>query len=155
MTKKIALSLSVAILLQGLLIANANTGSTIYTDNIGRMHFMGKMGGYNEIQQTRNEIIREKAVNEAVDKYSQKENTIKESVKETEQDITNVIQEKKVTPTSNYKSTFSFEKGKMDASNHYGIGGTNIPAGVNDSKTIYKDEIGRLHFFGKANQIKE
>ena len=113
------------------------------------------MSGYNEIKQTKNNILYDKTVNEAVDKYSQKENIVKDSVKNTEQDITSVIKERTDVPTSNYKSSFSFEKGKMDASNHYGIGGTNIQSGVNDSKTIYKDEIGRLHFFGKANQIRE
>ncbi|MBE7703001.1 MAG: hypothetical protein E7Z89_03000 [Cyanobacteria bacterium SIG28] len=153
MLKRTIFFISVAIFMQNLLTVNAN--STIYTDDIGRMHFMGKMGGYNEIKQTKNNILYDKTVNEAVDKYSQKENIVKDSVKNTEQDITSVIKERTDVPTSNYKSSFSFEKGKMDASNHYGIGGTNIQSGVNDSKTIYKDEIGRLHFFGKANQIRE
>ena len=153
MLKRTIFFISVAIFMQNLLTVNAN--STIYTDDIGRMHFMGKMSGYNEIKQTKNNILYDKTVNEAVDKYSQKENIVKDSVKNTEQDITSVIKERTDVPTSNYKSSFSFEKGKMDASNHYGIGGTNIQSGVNDSKTIYKDEIGRLHFFGKANQIRE
>lgn len=74
---------------------------------------------------------------------------------ENEIDITNVIKEKPEVPASRHKSTFSYEKGKMDASSFYGQGGTNIPAGVNESKTMYTDNLGRLHFFGKGNIIKD
>lgn len=77
------------------------------------------------------------------------------AVNEAEMDIMDVIKEKPVVPAGSHKSSFSYEKGKMDASSFYGQGGTNLPAGVNDSKTIYKDDLGRLHFFGKGNIIKE
>ena len=51
----------------------------------------------------------------------------------------------------------------MDASSPYGYGNTNLPdrkvrdaeSGVNGSKTMYTDDIGRLHFFGKGNIIRE
>jgi hypothetical protein len=44
----------------------------------------------------------------------------------------------------------------MDASASFGNGATYLPgAGVNNSKTLYTDDIGRLHFFGKGNIIKE
>lgn len=75
------------------------------------------------------------------------------AVNEAEMDIMDVIKEKPVVPAGSHKSSYSSEKGKMDASY---FGGTNIPErGVNDSKTIYKDDLGRLHFFGKGNIIKE
>lgn len=75
------------------------------------------------------------------------------AVNEAEMDIMDVIKEKPVVPTGSHKSTYSSEKGKMDASY---FGGTNIPErGVNDSKTIYKDDLGRLHFFGKGNITKD
>ncbi len=77
------------------------------------------------------------------------------AVNDAEMDIMDVIKEKPVVSTGSHKSTYSSEKGKMDATSFYGQGGTNIPAGVNDSKTIYKDDLGRLHFFGKGNIIKE
>lgn len=86
------------------------------------------------------------ATNEAVNELS----------KDPEMDIMDVIKEKPVVPAGSHKSSFTYEKGKMDATNFYGQGGTNIPAqGVNDSKTIYTDDLGRLHFFGKGNIIKE
>ncbi len=85
------------------------------------------------------------AVNDAVNELS----------KEPEMDIMDVIKEKPVVSAGSHKSTYSFEKGKMDASSFNGQGGTNIPSGVNDSKTIYRDDLGRLHFFGKGNIIKE
>lgn len=78
-----------------------------------------------------------------------------QAINDAEMDIMDVIKEKPVVPAGSHKSSFSAEKGKMDASSFYGQGGTNIPAGVNDSKTIYTDDLGRLHFFGKGNIIKE
>ena len=131
--------------------------SSIYTDGLGRMHFMGK-GGYSGVRTMQNNQMQSDFINDAVDKYSKtdtKKNEVIESVEKTGNDITSAIKEKPVVPASSYKSTYSYEKGKMDASNPYGFAGTNIPSGVNESKTIYTDELGRLHFFGKTNQIKE
>ena len=68
-----------------------------------------------------------------------------------------MIKEKDVVPASSRsKVTITTEQRRMDASAPYGYGMTDIrPAGVNESKTIYTDDIGRLHFFGKANQFKD
>ncbi len=88
------------------------------------------------------------ATNNAVNELSKKGDA--------EMDIMDVIKEKPVVPAGSHKSSFSSEKGKMDATNFGGFGGTNIPdRGVNESKTIYTDDLGRLHFFGKGNLIKE
>ena len=138
------------------------TDSTIYTDNLGRMHFMGK-GGYSGVRHLQMGEMQAGAINDAVEQHSTKKEEIKEAVEEkvtkeiekTETDITSVIKEKPVVPAAAHKSTFSYQKGGMDPSNPYGFAGTNIPAGVNESKTIYTDGLGRLHFFGKANQIKD
>ena len=132
---------------------------TIYTDDIGRMHFMGK-GNYSGVRTMQNYEMQAGAINDAVDKYSRTKEDVKkevvETVDRTESDITNVIKEKPVIPASSHKSTFSYEKGKMDPSIHHGMGGTYLPSsGVNESKTMYTDDLGRLHFFGKGNIIKE
>ena len=74
--------------------------------------------------------------------------------KQTETDITNVIKEKPVIPASSFKSSYTAEKAPLDAARQSGYN-TTLPAGVNNSKTIYTDDIGRLHFFGKGNIIKE
>ena len=122
------------------------------------------------------------AVNEAVDKYSNAKSELEEQAKQAkeaekraeqiqrevedgyefstnktkqvETDITKVIKEKPVVPASSFKSSYSAQKAPMDASKYQGYS-TNIPAGVNDSKTIYTDDLGRLHFFGKGNIVKE
>ena len=134
------------------------TQSPIYTDDLGRMHFMGK-GGYSGVRQMQMGEMQAGAVNDAVEKLSKDTNEVskqvEETIKKTETDITNVIKEKPVVPAAAHKSTFSYQKGGMDPSNPYGFAGTTIPAGVNDSKTIYTDGLGRLHFFGKGNQIKD
>lgn len=146
-------------------VAMADIQSPIYTDDIGRSHFLGR-GGYSTMRQLEAEKIQADVINDAVDKYTNvkkdaEESAIKfknsdevQTVLETEKNITDVIKEKPVVPAASYKATFSYEKEKMDPSYHNGYG-TNLPAGVNESKTIYKDDLGRLHFFGKANLIKE
>lgn len=146
------------------------TQSPIYTDDLGRMHFMGK-GGYSNVRPMQMGEAYSNAVNDAVDKYSKPESEAskniekmkeeankdfefsKEKVK-TETDITKVIQESTVEKKPVLKSTYTSTKEPLDATYHKGYS-TNIPSGVNDSKTIYTDDLGRLHFFGKANQIKE
>ena len=151
------------------------TQSPIYTDDIGRSHFLGR-GGYSSVRHVQMGEAMNSAINSVQYKNAQYQNQKEDIINEVEEkiddvqsftsreaekarnvdfDITNVIKEKPVTPVSNYKSTMSFEKGKMDASLHGGMGGTELPSGVNESKTIYKDDLGRLHFFGKANIIRE
>lgn len=129
-------------------LAFAEVQSPIYTDGIGREHFLGR-GGYSGVRHMQMNEAQANLVNDAVNEFSQKEET------ETK-NITDVIKEKEYVPAASHKSTFSSEKGKLDASRPYGYGSTNLPtSGVNDSKTIYTDDLGRLHFFGKANQIRE
>ena len=146
---------------------NANVQSTIYTDDIGRSHFLGR-GGYSTVRQMNMQGIEANVVNDAVNTYSQQkknvENVKEELTQETKEvldavettNITDVIKERQVVPVSTHsKSTFVPETRKLDASAPFGAGMTNVNSGVNESKTIYTDELGRLHFFGRANQIRE
>ena len=139
----------------------AEIQSPIYTDDIGRSHFLGR-GGYSSVRQLQMGEAQAGFVNDAVDKYSniktetaKKADDVKKEVEETETDITKVIKEKQEVPVARQKATFSSEKRQMDPSAPYGYGNTYIPSGVNESKTLYTDELGRLHFFGKANKITE
>ena len=86
-----------------------------------------------------------------------KKKEVKETMSEVETDITKVIKERENVPVSSKtKASFTAEDRKMDASASFGNGATFLPSsGVNESKTIYTDDIGRLHFFGKGNLIKE
>ena len=195
MSKKYFISLSIitAILL-GITSVSAETFETqspIYTDDIGRMHFLGK-GGYSSVRPMQMGEAYSNAVNEAVNKHQAVESeasrrvnemkkqaqedfndvekeayefkkqteeqvkNVKQEVKNVETDITNVIKERPATSTgSSFKSSYTSKKEGLDPSYHKGYS-TNIPsAGVNNSKTIYTDDLGRLHFFGKANQIRE
>ena len=47
---------------------------------------------------------------------------------------------------------YAYEKGKDGYIYGYATGGEQ---GVNGTKTIYTDGIGRIHFFGKKNRIKD
>lgn len=141
--------------------AFAEVQSPIYTDDIGRAHFLGR-GGYSSVRQLQMGEAQAGFVNDAVDKYSntkadinKKAETSKEELQQVETDITKVIKERQEIPVSRQKATFTSEKRQMDPSAPYGYGNTYIPSGVNESKTLYTDELGRLHFFGKANKITE
>ncbi len=147
--------------------------STIYTDDIGRMHFMGKEAGYSGMPAMRGQQAQTKMINETAKEFSkeqqqefsrQKEELSrqqKEVIQEqqnytnkTQRNILDVIEESKgTTPKSQHKSVYTGEKEALDASNPYGYS-TNIKNGVNDAKTIYTDDIGRLHFFGKDSKVK-
>lgn len=135
--------------------------SPIYTDEIGRAHFLGR-GGYSSVRHTQMNGMQADFVNDAVNNFSKKEKEAKsievkkDNTANSETNIMDVIKEKSSVPVSSKtKATFSSEQRKMDASAPYGYGVTNIPSGVNNSKTMYTDELGRLHFFGKGNLIKE
>ena len=164
MQKKSLLAVSVAFIISSI-SAYAEIQSPIYTDDIGRSHFLGR-GGYSSVRQVQMGQAQADFVKDAVDKYSnvkddaikkveEKANIVEENTQQAETDITNVIKEKSEVPVARQKATFTSEKRQMDPSAPYGYGNTYIPNGVNESKTLYTDELGRLHFFGKSNKTTE
>ena len=142
-------------------VATANTTiqqiqSPIYTDDIGRSHFLGR-GGYSSVRHIDMGAAQADAINEVSRDMQKVQKEVKETMSEVETDITKVIKERENVPVSSKtKASFTAEDRKMDASASFGNGATFLPSsGVNESKTIYTDDIGRLHFFGKGNLIKE
>ena len=138
MCKKLFISLSV---LSALAITTgisyANTQSPIYTDQIGREHFLGR-GGYSGVRHLQNEQAYSDAVNAVPDRTeyeSQKESEI-----DSEKNVSNVIK--------------SENAGSSDKSYDYNPY-TGADSGVNQTKSIYTDGLGRLHFFGKKNIVRE
>ena len=102
-------------------------------------------------------ITKADAINEVARDMQKVEKQTKETINQVETDITKVIKEKPAVPVSaKSKATFSSEDRILDPSASFGRGATYLPSsGINESKTIYTDELGRLHFFGKGNIIKE
>ena len=169
--KKYSVSLFILTMLISTTMSYAN--STIYTDGVGRMHFMGK-GGYSGVRNLQMQEMQAGAVNQAAQEISRTQREVQENIIESKQEAVNqynkqernvldVIKEKDVKPASSFKSTYTTEPRQMDATSPYGYGSTNIhdrkvreaASGVNNSKTMYTDDIGRLHFFGKGNIVKE
>ena len=160
MSKKYSLLLALTIILSTSLVM-AETSiqqiqSPIYTDDMGRAHFLGR-GGYSSVRHIEMGSAQANAINEVSENMQKAQNEIKQTSRQVETDITNAIKERTDIPVSSKtKATFSSEERKMDASATFGQGATNLPSSrVNESKTIYTDDIGRLHFFGKGNIIKE
>ena len=169
--KKYYFSLFLSMMLFSTTISYAN--STIYTDDVGRMHFMGK-GGYSGVRNLQMQEMQAGAVNQAAQDFSRTQREVENNIRETQNEINNsynkternvldVIKAPETKPASSFKSSYTSEQRKMDASSPYGYGNTNLPdkkvrdagSGVNGSKTMYTDDIGRLHFFGKGNIIRE
>ena len=130
-------------------VSCAYAGVTFGVDNSNMSRVPIGESSYSTNRSLRMEGMQSSAVNDAMMEYSKEDAN-------GEKKVTDVIRESSLTkPAASFKSSFTTTKDKMDASGAYGFSGTNIPSGVNDSKTIYTDDLGRLHFFGKANQIKE
>ena len=160
MTKKSFILLAFTLLISANLVSAETTiqqiQSPIYTDDIGRAHFLGK-GGYSSVRHLDMGAAQADAINEVSKDMQKASDEIKKTVDAVETDITKVIKEKNEVPVANKaKASFSTEDRQMDPSATFGRGATYLPSsGVNNSKTIYTDDIGRLHFFGKGNLIKD
>lgn len=159
MFKKIFLSLLITSISAPVIFANTaiqQIQSPIYVDDMGRSHFLGR-GGYSSVRSMQMGDAYSSAINEVTFDTPKTEKKL-ESTNNTNFDITNVIEEKTEVPvTSKTKVSTSSEERRMDASASFGQGATNLSpnSGVNNSKTIYTDDLGRLHFFGKGNIIRE
>ena len=160
MTKKSFILLAFTLLISANLVSAETTiqqiQSPIYTDDIGRAHFLGK-GGYSSVRHIDMGAAQADAINEVSKDMQKASDEIKKTVDAVETDITKVIKEKNEVPVANKaKASYSTEDRQMDPSATFGRGATYLPSsGVNNSKTIYTDDIGRLHFFGKGNLIKD
>lgn len=160
MSKKYAITLAILFgVTMNLAMANTTIQqiqSPIYTDDLGRSHFLGK-GGYSSVRHIDMGAAHADAINEVSNDMQKTVTKTKEEASSAETDITKVIKERKEVPVSTKtRASFTTEDRKMDPSASFGKGATYLPtSGVNESKTIYRDDLGRLHFFGKGNLIKE
>ena len=154
MNKKLIISALTIFSLMNLSYANTvvtEIQSPIYKDEIGRSHFLGK-GGYSSVRRIDMGNSYSSAINEVANDSRH--------INRQEQVTTNVnsaIKQREDMPTTTKaKATFTSQQRTMDASASFGNGATYLPdTGLNKSKTLYTDDIGRLHFFGKGNLIKE
>ena len=53
-------------------------------------------------------------------------------------------------PNAGYKTKYTYIEKDMSDYNPY----TGADSGVNDTKSIYTDDLGRLHFFGKGSKFR-
>ena len=67
-----------------------------------------------------------------------------------EKNVSNVARDHDEAPNAGYKTTYTYIEKDMSDYNPY----TGADAGVNDSKSIYTDDLGRLHFFGKGSHFR-
>ena len=80
--------------------------SPIYTDDIGRSHFLGR-GGYSSVRHIDMGAAQADAINEVSRDMQKVQKEVKETVNQVETDITNVIKERTDIPVSS-KTRASF-----------------------------------------------
>ena len=143
MMKKIIISLGLVITSVSAVMAN----STIYTDDIGRMHFLGKDPGGPTIQQVQNfSNPAQKDLTDIIyknDQNVQSEEKRVNSLEPLEQNVESQKQEAKG-QANKAKGSFTFNKGAMDASDPYTYGETNITP-KNKTENAVKTE--KKHFW--------
>ena len=125
MQKKILISLGLIAMI-GLTTVQAMANSTIYTDELGRMHFLGKDP---EAKNVTNASYGLRNIDryDAERYYNVNETKVKSSTPDAEG------------KSNKSKATYTSTKGAMDASNPYEYGGTNVkpkdPLDLNDGNT--------------------
>ncbi len=133
MLKRILFSLSVV------LIANsAIANTTIYTDDLGRMHFLGKDAA--SVMQTSRMEMMQKEKNELSDIiYKNEQNSESSTVTEETAAPEEVKVNVKEQHSNKSKGSFTFNKGAMDASDPFTYGETNIAPKQVDPKLEQKE----------------
>lgn len=139
MQKKILISLGLIAMI-GFTTVQAMANSTIYTDELGRMHFLGKDPEAKTLQKVEDySNPEEKDVTNAsyglrnIDRYDAERyyNVNETKVKSSTPDAEG--------KSNKSKATYTSTKGAMDASNPYEYGGTNVkpkdPLDLNDGNT--------------------
>ena len=125
--------LGLSLILLGITSTQVFANSTIYTDDLGRMHFLGKDPGAKTLQKIEDysnpkqkEFTNTTYTNITGDGSEIKETKVSETKVNEEQNA----QQKKM------RGSFTSQKGAMDASNPYNYGGTNVkpkdPLDIND-----------------------
>ena len=64
--------------------------------------------------------------------------------------VSDVARDHDEAPNAGYKTTYTYIEKDMSDYNPY----TGADSGVNDSKSIYTDDLGRMHFFGKGSLFR-
>ena len=83
---------------------------------------------------------------EAADGTATETTEFKDGIKK----VSDVARDHDEAPNAGYKTTYTYIEKDMSDYNPY----TGADSGVNDSKSIYTDGLGRIHFFGKGSLFK-
>lgn len=149
--KKSIITLGIAAFVLSTGIASADMAFRTHSDAYHPMFGTGIGGGFGGIHNVDTGVVNAAAVQETAKEWSKNDNN-------TESDVVIKTESKKVpefVPTSTNLGEgegFAYEKGKDGYVYGYATGGKQ---GVNDTKTMYTDGIGRIHFFGKKNKVSE
>ena len=121
---------------------NYHTQSPLYTNQLGSDSFLG-VGGYSRNHDNGTGEMNAAAVEKTAKKWAHEDKT--------EQDV--IIKKPELNAESRFvpvssENGYAYEQDDVGFINGYADGGQQ---GVNETKTIYTDGVGRLHFFGKGS----
>lgn len=119
-------------------IAEAYPQNTLFGTGYG-------FAGYNNYS---NGATEASAVNKPKESFVETTDTteFKDGIK----NVSDVARDHDEAPNAGYKTTYTYIEKDMTDYNPY----TGADSGVNDSKSIYTDGLGRLHFFGKGSLFR-
>lgn len=121
-------------------IAGAYPQNTLFGTGYG-------FAGYNNYS---NGAAESSAVNKPKENFVEATTTTDSEFADGIKRVSDVARDHDEAPNAGYKTTYTYIEKDMSDYNPY----TGADAGVNDSKSIYTDGLGRLHFFGKGSLFR-
>lgn len=103
--------------------------------------------GYNNFS---NGAAETSAVNKTMKKFIESEKADNEASNNGEKPVSGISGHYDEAPNAGYKTNYRYIDKGSDDYNPY----TGADSGVNDTKSIYTDDLGRIHFFGKGSLFK-
>jgi len=120
-------------------IAGAYSNNTLFGTGYG-------FAGYNNFS---NGAAQASAINEPKKQYVET-TTTDEDFENGVKKVSDVARDHDEAPNAGYKTKYTYIEKDMSDYNPY----TGASSGVNDTKSIYTDDLGRIHFFGKGSLFR-
>lgn len=147
--KKSIITLGIAAFVLSTGIASADMAFKTHSDAYHPMFGTGIGGGFGGIHNIDTGVVSAAAVQETAKEWSSSDKEADVVIKDNSKPKSEFVPTKTVTGDG---EGYAYEKGNDGYIYGYATGGKQ---GVNGTKTIYTDGIGRIHFFGKKNRIKD
>lgn len=107
--------------------------------------------GFSNTTNINNGAVYSRAINQAAQDFSDKSTTSVDYTNDGEKNVSTIIGNPDEAANAGYKTKTFWTKNDGKDYNPY----TGASSGVNESQSIYTDDLGRIHFFGKDSRINK